>query len=97
MIDTTKYAGHTPGPWKMKNRYQIYHENQHGDFRIAMATEVGDDLMSCNNAILIADAPIILEALKAAQARIAELEMVLMEHRKPPREYTDDELLDMSR
>jgi hypothetical protein len=83
MIDTTKYGGHT------KDWAYIQMHSANGIFGYFPICECDRDLL--------ADAPIILEALKAAQARIAELEMVLMEHRKPPREYTDDELLDMSR
>ena len=78
MIDFTKYEGHTE-TWASICMYGA--NGTWGYFPIC----AGD-----RN--LLADAPIILEALKAAQARIAELEAQLK-----PREYTDDELLDMSR
>lgn len=77
MIDYSRYDGHTAGPWIVQSFYQIYHKNQHGNFRVAIVTEIGDKEMMQRNAILVADAPLILEALKASEARVKELEKEL--------------------
>jgi hypothetical protein len=78
MIDVSKYEGHTE-PWKSICMYGA--NGTWGYFPIC----AGDRH-------LLADAPIILETLKAAQARIAELEAQLK-----PREYTDAELTALAR
>jgi len=115
MIDFTKYEGHTE-TWASICMYGA--NGTWGYFPIC----AGDRH-------LLADAPIIIEALKAAQARIVELENANaelhevnfqlgkekalpikcltcglqcpndcpMDRTSKPSEYTDDELLDMSR
>ena len=81
MIDTTKYEGHT-FDWK----------ELHWHCTKAITSPHGWHPLRIQDGQLLKDAPIILEALKAAQARIAELEAKLK-----PREYTDDELTAMAR
>jgi hypothetical protein len=78
MIDTRDYEGHT------KDWASICMYGKNGTF--------GYYPICAGDRHLLADAPIILETLKAAQARIAELEAQLK-----PREYTDAELTALAR
>ena len=70
MIDTDKYEGHTPGPWRVSEEYAYELFVYAGDVRLAKMDgnaplyldEHGnpEDL----NAQLIADAPLLLEEVK---------------------------------
>lgn len=78
MIDTKKYKGHTPGPWKIV-KYEV---GQYGEKLLSSieAPSLGskdpvcDSIRFAANARLIADAPALLAELKQARDRIKELE-----------------------
>tara|TARA_R100000458_G_C8024388_1_gene82685 strand:+ start:134 stop:502 length:369 start_codon:yes stop_codon:yes gene_type:complete len=77
MIDTNKYEGHTPGPWRI---VEPSPGEQHHFYRIESETEI-DEILEYNtwvahicvihnedddsrNTFLIADAPLLLEEVK---------------------------------
>lgn len=70
MIDYSRYEGHTPGPWS-KDCAALFTMNK--IHYLQLENDTGEK-SSCANAILAFDAPIILEALKASEARVKELE-----------------------
>lgn len=85
MIDTSKYKGYTDGPWRIGTNNDdycsIWHKNN-----ICVCQHARE-----RDAILIADAPLILEALKDSEARVKELEAKLK-----ARELTDNELYNIA-
>ena len=75
MIDTDKYEGHTPAPWKAA--YDFPH---HGQIQTGLVGPNGKDLGYENNddgqianAQLIADAPLLLEEVKRLRERNEKL------------------------
>lgn len=74
---TTKKARHTPGPWSVvKDRFnnsQVYAENRN----ILDDLPIADNIIEKANASLIAAAPELLEVLKDAVPRLAELDKLL--------------------
>ena len=79
MIDTDKYEGHTPGPWILSEEYAYELFVYAGDVRLAKMD--GDAPLYLDehgnpedlNAQLIADAPLILQALIDERAEVKRL------------------------
>ena len=79
-LDLSKYADHTPGPWQW-TEYDTGLESNGCDVAFAFTLEVGDVTIEFNgtneerdaNKALLADAPALLSALKAAYAEIDRL------------------------
>ena len=75
MIDTNKYEGHTPGPWKADYSFPRYKQIQTG-----LAGPDGKELgfgyseeEQIANAELIADAPLLLEEVKRLREEVKML------------------------
>ena len=100
MIDTNKYEGHTPAPWRI---VEPSPGEQHHFYRIESETEI-DEILEHNtwvahtcviheedddssNTFLIADAPLLLEEVK----RLRELIKEIAQH--DAKEYWSYELL----
>ena len=66
MIDTNKYEGHTPGPWKIEGAKAIIGAE---DLRITVKGGTQRD----KNLRLVADAPLLFEALIDEQAEVKRL------------------------
>jgi hypothetical protein len=70
MIDTDKYEGHTEGPWSIKiglvNGYSVKDAN--GDHVCTIP-----DLTGMSNKHIIADAPLLLQALIDERAEVKRL------------------------
>ena len=74
MIDTNKYEGHTEGPWIMfEQKRHINILNQLIGLRFV-------DMEIDSNAQLIADAPLLLEEVKATHAAMEKLEQAYLEN-----------------
>ncbi len=74
MIDTNKYEGHTPGPWKADYSFPRYKQIQTG-----LAGPDGKELgfgyseeEQIANAELIADAPLLLEEVKRLRKELEQ-------------------------
>ena len=85
MIDTDKYEGHTPGPW----RWFGLVNDTHGASLVGDADDYGLPLFRLNgepteldssDVILIADAPLLLEAYRELQDYHAALLHWVMYH-----------------
>lgn len=84
MIDTDKYEGHTPAPWKAShdvleyghivnnNGWRVYVGEHEKRAVIENRTFMHDDLSEAN-AQLIADAPLLLEAYKRLHVGIRNI------------------------
>ena len=73
MIDTDKYEGHTPAPWKLVEEYEEEHTTLKGKHRLFNIGNyrhlmlVPKSSISTVNAHLITDAPLLLAEVKRLQ------------------------------
>ena len=76
MIDTDKYEGHTPAPW------HIEYEKNYGR-RVFICSKDATILWQCEtthtDALLVADAPLLLEEVKRLREVIVKIDMALMD------------------
>ena len=72
MIDTDKYAGHTPAPWNADD------DGAGGNLHV----DAGDVRLPINwvDAQLMADAPLLLEEVKATHAAMEKLEQAYLDN-----------------
>ena len=74
MIDTDKYEGHTEGPWITKVNQQVYDKDNNP---IATVEYFAQENHSYYNKVLIADAPLLLDAYKDKCEEVKRLEKLL--------------------
>tara|TARA_R110000824_G_scaffold372677_1_gene562850 strand:- start:1909 stop:2262 length:354 start_codon:yes stop_codon:yes gene_type:complete len=74
MIDTDKYEGHTPGPWRrnINADYPVYAGEAPNHTHVAIALQ-SNEINAEANMKLIADAPLLLAEVKRLQICIAEV------------------------
>ena len=83
MIDTNKYEGHTPGPWK-NVAGDIYANNEHIADTVLEQVIPQDEAYA--NTFLIADAPLLLaevKRLRKLEAAVVGSWMKACDHRGP--------------
>jgi len=75
MIDTDKYEGHTPAPWK-NVAGDIYANNEHIADTVLEQVIPQDEAYA--NTFLIADAPLLLEAYKRLREALITVQQSLV-------------------
>ena len=71
MIDTDKYEGYTPAPWRLFGASQIVYDKDNNP--IANVEYFAQEHRSYYNKALIADAPLLLAEVKRLREAIAEI------------------------
>tara|TARA_R110000824_G_scaffold395650_1_gene596496 strand:+ start:1616 stop:1918 length:303 start_codon:yes stop_codon:yes gene_type:complete len=69
MIDTNKYEGHIPGPWKLRGKIRIDKEYIATNLLHTIDTQPSKCGCTDVNAQLIADAPLLLAEVKRLRKR----------------------------